>query len=101
MKTKFLSTCTGLTMVLFGAGFFVYSINNANAQTPPKPVKAITNEIVKNGKYQISICKGNEEEVIAVVLNTESGKSEAYRYIIQQYVPSWVKMKAQLPDFTF
>ena len=88
-------------MVLFGASCFVYSITSANAQPAAKPTKLVANETSKTGKYQVSICKGNEEEVIAVVLNTESGKSEAYRYVIRQYVHSWIKMDAQLPEFTF
>lgn len=102
MKTKFLSICTGITMVLFGASCFVYSITSANAQPAAKPTKIVANETSKTGKYQICIeSYGSDNELYAVVLNTESGKSETYLYKLSQGVRSWVKMNAQLPEFTF
>lgn len=89
-------------MVLFGASCFVYSITSANAQPAGKPTKLISNETSKMGKYQICIeSYGSDNELYAVVLNTESGKSETYLYKLSQGVRSWVKMNAQLPEFAF
>ncbi|MBL7918747.1 MAG: hypothetical protein JNJ40_00445 [Bacteroidia bacterium] len=99
MKTKFLSLCTGLTLVLFGTAFFIYSINHANAASANSR-NFIMNEVGKTGKYQVSIGLGRDGYMYAVVINTESGKSESYYYNTEAS-GNWVKMTAQLPGFTF
>lgn len=99
MKTKFLSVCTGITMVLFGASAFMYSINHATA-APVNTRGFITNEVGKTGKYQISIGMGRDGYMYAMALNSESGKTEVYYYNTEA-TGKWVKMNGQLPDFTF
>jgi len=104
MKTKFLSVCTGITLVLFGASCFVYSISGANAQPAAKPTKMATSETTKSGKYQVSISqvnKNNGNYLFAVVVNTETGVSETYRFDTESAGEGWEKYRAQLPAFNF
>lgn len=104
MKTKFLSVCTGITLVLFGASCFFYSINNVFAQPVQKVAKPIITEPSKSGKYQISmtaLSNKNGIYLFAVVLNTETGVSEIYSYDTEAYPRSWNKSKEQLPPFNF
>lgn len=104
MKTKFLSVCTGITLVLFGASCFFYSINHAFAQPGQKVSKPLTNEISKIGKYQISITqlnKNNGNYLVAVILNTETGKSETYRCDTEIPNRTWDKDNAQFGQFSF
>lgn len=100
MKTKFLSISTGITMMLLSVSVFIHSIIPASA-APGNLEKFILNETGKIGKYQVSISIGKEDEMYAVVLNTETGKSESYRYKMEEGSYKWVKMPSQLPLFTF
>jgi hypothetical protein len=99
MKTKFLSVCTGITMVLFGASAFIYSINHAIA-APVNSNGFIANDVGKTAKYQASIGLGRDGYLYAMVLNTESGKTEVYYYNTESS-SKWIKMDAQLPVFAF
>lgn len=86
-------------MVLFGASAFMYSINRATAA----PVNAhgfIGNGVGTTGKYLVSIGLGRDGYMYAMALNSESGKTEVYYYNTEA-TGKWVKMSAQLPDFTF
>lgn len=99
MKTKFLSICLGITLILFGAGFFVASIKTAHA-APNKTQKLLLDVPGKTGKYSVSISFGADKYLYATAVNTETGKSETY-YIYTDGGGKWVKMTNQLPDFTF
>ncbi len=100
MKTKFLSVSTGITLMFLGVSFFIHSINTVNAASSNSE-RFLINEPSKIGKYQVSISIGKEDEMYAVIINTESGKSESYRYKVEEGSYKWVKMPSQLPVFTF
>jgi len=99
MKNKFLSVCTGISMVLFGASAFIYSINHVTA-APVNTHGFITNGVGTTGKYQVSVGLGRDGYMYAMVLNSESGKTEVYYYNTEA-VAKWQKLEAKLPDFTF
>lgn len=96
MKSKFLSVSMGVAMILLSAGFFIRSFNTAEAS--PKPEKFLTEGASKIGKY--SICTSVVgQNIIAIVMNTETGHSEAYTY--SNYTTPWTKLAQQLPAVTF
>lgn len=74
MKNKFLSVCTGISMVLFGASAFIYSINHVTA-APVNTHGFITNGVGTTGKYQVSVGLGRDGYMYAMVLNSEDRKS--------------------------
>jgi hypothetical protein len=78
MKNKFLSASIGITMMLFGAGFFVRSFSVANATpTPESFLQAGTNTI---GKYRIEMVYDSwKYDVFVVIWNTETGKTAFYK----------------------
>lgn len=104
MKTKIISIRTDVAIAFLGACAFFYFINNSYAQVNAKPTKLVTSETTKSGKYQVSISqvnKNNGNYLFAVVVNTETGASETYRFDTESAVDGWEKYRAQLPVFNF
>lgn len=81
MKNRFLQISIGITLMLFGAGFFVRSFSNANAAPSPKTfLTEGTNQI---GKYMMSqqvVTLGEYRYYYFLVWDTETGKSKYYNY---------------------
>lgn len=106
MKNKFLNICIGTGILFVSAGFFVRSINLANAAPSPKQfIEEGTNKI---GKYMMShsISSGghggsNSDDDIGgiIVWDTETGESTYYTFIpaYNGSPDEWKQSKAQLP----
>jgi hypothetical protein len=88
IKTKFLQTCIGISIVLLSLGFFFHSIPSAQAAslTPDKFLQEGTDKI---GKYQMLGFSTTE----VLVWDTETGKSIRYTFSGS----SWATTKYQLP----
>jgi hypothetical protein len=77
MKTKFLSVCIGIGIVLFSSGFFIQSISPATAQTNV----GNTNSDCKTGRYQMQLSSFVFSSAVyyrILVWDTETGKSKQY-----------------------
>lgn len=77
MKTKFLSACLGVAVVLFAIGFLIRSIQPAQAApTPEQFVEGSTNKI---GKYMMTLSPEDSERYeIVFIWDTETGASSKY-----------------------
>lgn len=95
MKNKFLSICIGVGILFLTGGFFIRSINTANAA--PSPERFIEEGTGKIGKYQMDVSSGTHERLI--VWDTETGESTYYEYTGSMYgkAAKWIKGEAQLP----
>ena len=89
MKTKFLQTCIGISIVLLSMGFFFYSIQSAHA-APLSPEKFFQEGTGKIGKYQMLTFSSTE----VLVWDSETGKSLRYNFEGSK----WSVTKYQLPE---
>jgi hypothetical protein len=95
MKNKFLQISIGITLLFFGAGFFVRSIHSANA-LPPSPKEFIEEGTNKIGKYQITlISAGSGDKVKSIIIDTETGQT--VYYLLENEYNEWEKSEHQLP----
>lgn len=81
MKNKFLQISIGVTLMLWGAGFFVRSFNTANAE--PSPKTFLTEGTSQIGKYMVDqqiVTLGEYRYYYFLVWNTETGASKYYNY---------------------
>jgi hypothetical protein len=78
MKSKFLNICIGMGILFLTGGFFIRSINSANA-TPPSPKEFIEAGTSKIGKYMMEMyTAGSEGRRYGLIWDTETGKSISY-----------------------
>ena len=75
MKSKFLQICTGISMVLVSAGFFVHSITPANAAPATKTFMPTT--VGQTGKYILTFLKDGND-TYTYMTDTETGKTHFY-----------------------
>jgi hypothetical protein len=84
MKNKFFSTCIGIAVILFAAGFFVRSFNSAQAE--PRPEKFLAEGTNSIGRYMMhfqevqGLTSNDSPEYNVLVWDTETGKSKWYYY---------------------
>lgn len=99
MKSRFLSISIGITLMLFGAGFLIRSIQPANAEpTPQAFVDEGTNKI---GKYMFQVFLDGEGRRNAVIMDTETGKSKYYDYGYHNGGYSFTEYEKAFPDNPF
>jgi hypothetical protein len=89
MKTKFLQTCIGISIVLLSLGFFFHSIQPAQA-APLSPEKFFPEGTTNNGKYQLHFFSSTE----VLFWDSETGKSIRYSFDGLKWSPT----KFQLPE---
>jgi hypothetical protein len=89
IKTKFLQTCIGISIVLLSLGFFFQSIQSAHA-APLSPQKFFQDGVNKIGKYQMLSFSSTE----VLVWDSETGKSIRYSFEGSK----WTLTKYQLPE---
>lgn len=80
MKSKFLQTCIGISMVLLSAGFFVHSITPAIAAPAPAPNIKLTNSAAVIKEYPFGIANG-------------------YAYWLEDNGTDWIFLKKPLTEF--
>lgn len=85
MKNKFLNICIGISLVLFGSGFFLRSLSNANAA--PSPQNFIEGNANQIGKYMMQVYITAAGTRCAIVWDTETGKSKNYYYNDRDWLP--------------
>ena len=108
MRTKFLQSCIGLSIVIVSITFFIWSINDVHAA--PGPDKFLQQNTNKIGKYQAcystlqSIDHGSDiaGSVIysVLIIDTETGKTVLY-YNSSSTKYMWKKDPVQLPQVPF
>jgi len=77
IKTKFLQTCLGISMVTVSVGFLFQSVQKANASTvPPKVFQPETNKV---GKYTTTVLPYGGS-IYAVTCETETGQISVNYY---------------------
>jgi len=89
MKTNFLQTCVGISLVLLSLGFFFNSINST--QAAPGPEKFLQQGVNQIGKYMMM--KNEADQIF--IWDTETGKSVYYTFGGNY---TFVKSKYQLPE---
>jgi hypothetical protein len=97
MKNKFLNISIGIAIMLFSAGFFVRSINTANA-APPMPQQFIEEGKNTIGKYQMSMAAVPDGGSKVVIINTETAETV---YYAKDNGVDWVKVRFQIPTDPF
>lgn len=92
MKTKFLSACLGVAVVLFALGFLIRSVQPAQAApTPEMFVEGGTNKI---GKYMMLMSPETANYYESVLIwDTETGSSIRY----SRKASGYEKATQQLP----
>jgi hypothetical protein len=77
MKNKFLNICIGTGILFLSGGFFIRSINSANA-APPSPKEFIEEGTTKIGKYQMALGNNDAGNIRVLVWDTETGKAQLF-----------------------
>lgn len=77
IKTKFLQTCIGVSIVLLSLGFLFQSVQSASAA--PTPEKFFQSGSNKIGKYQMQYHESNGVSLMWI-WDTETGTSCNYYY---------------------
>lgn len=94
MKSKFLSISIGITLMLFGTGFLIRSVQPAEAA--PTPTEFVEGAST-TGKYQIAVAgNSTSEQMTAIIINTETGQTATYWR--NGTFSSWGKMSNQIPS---
>lgn len=96
MKNKFLNISIGVTIMLLGAGFFVRSIQTANAS--PSPEQFIEEGKSTIGKYQLAVAALPDGGSKVVIINTETAETV---YYAKESGMEWEKVRFQIPANPF
>jgi hypothetical protein len=95
IKTKFLSVCLGISVVLFSFGFVIRSFTPATAQTN----LGGNLSDCKTGKYQMQLSSfvfGQTVYYRVLIWDTETGKSK--QYISSSGSSTWEVSSENLPS---
>lgn len=78
MKNNFLQVSIGVTIMLFGAGFFIHTLKTATAT--PNPEMFIQQGANKIGKYMMMETHYSNNRSATIVWDTETGNSRVYYF---------------------
>jgi hypothetical protein len=78
IKTKFLQTCIGISIVTLSLGFLFQSVQNATAS--PRTITPFQPEIGKFGKYATTVVTNTAGVIYAVTTDTETGQMAVNYY---------------------